>query len=369
MNEDSSAAVLDATGADIRQHYPVPMNENRGAIGRQVDEEWCMPQRTGTRRYVSTLQSLFWQYEQTVESIDRAARCAKRRYENAKAICARDEAKSGTVRDANIDERSQKEAVESKETSKETRAQLRLVRHYALQRSLLHAMCLSLVYTWRTVLYSVRAVSDAPVPTPTLSTSVSLHDRSNASRNYAETCYRTLHETFRDCSVVTMQNLIDKCQTWIGIIDSTPSVRSLHEVTRPEVLQFIETEIVDKLCRCRAVIADCWIKLLDYCDRSRIERNRSAQGSAQDVDNDVALLALQKLTGAPNGGTSVALHSRNTQPAGRLIDVSLPALNTTCLSHAKPLPFEVEENRLLDALRAIGGSGNRQTSCGQRDTH
>ena len=66
----------------------------------QETSEWCLPQRTGTRRYLPLMQDLFWQYEVTQQRLDRAANCARRRYDNARRLtpfCSQ-----STARDNNV---------------------------------------------------------------------------------------------------------------------------------------------------------------------------------------------------------------------------------------------------------------------------
>lgn len=269
-------------------------------------EEWCLPQRTGTRRYLSMLQDLLWRYERVQERIDSASNCVRRRYDNARRLCT----------DINDD--------------KCNRAVARLVRHYALQLSLLHIMSLSLAYTWRTVLYCVRAVSDAPIPLP-----------SDDDGRYGPKVYNRLHETCRDQTADAMSRTIAQVEGWLDALDSQPTVRTLDEKWRVQVVRWTNRYVLDAMEQYRNDVADAWSSILDYCDRSRIDGNCHEETRAQS--------ALAALTGSKNGGETVTLISRHSEPLpGKQVTIPLPLLTSSS-------PPPLEATRLVSALRAVGG--------------
>lgn len=344
----------------------------------ESENEWCLPQRTGTRRYTSLLQDLFWRIEHLQLRIDRAANCARRRYDNARRLTpfcgAADEERAADAQKKDTEQR------------RKERALCRLVRHYGLYLSLYHVMSLSLACFWNALLYCTRAVSDAPIPLPaSFATPSSFSSKSSSAKaeDYRQHIYARLHNNCKEFAAPAFDRLLNQIDSWLALLDRPVSVESLAGTVRIDVVLWTRQHVVAPILQCEKNADRAWYLLLNLCDHSRITavaaKSKEATAAAavaaaskeevSKVSDDVALKTLENLTDAANGGEHVRLISRHAMPFQysdeSLVSVALPALSKSKVSaETSESSRSLEETkkhrtneleRLHSALKAIGG--------------
>lgn len=374
--------------------------------------EWCMPMRTGVRRYTPMLQELFWRYELVQQRVDDAANCARRRYDNARRLtpfCA-NFASTATAENDELQEEKRNEHVQWNEESKKRkeRALCRLIRHYALHLSLYHIMTLSATASWNSLLYCVCAVAAAPIPLPSDSdTRLSASDRlrkqdqdsdsderyaaeekyvgakqANGARksadknseliwgqerektqshhekhtttrssagDYRKFVYARLHHNCVEESARNFGILLERIETWVELLDRQLSVSSLEHGVRVGVVQWVRENVIDKTLALRSDTDETWRNLLSFCSLAPAAAAATAVDVKEGTGTETAMRNLDEITGE-TCDCRVQLISRNTQPQpGGRITVSLPVVSTL----AQTKIYELD--RLESALKAVGG--------------